>query len=82
MKATLTEIKRTDREVWHEVRENGRLLGFITKYTDDATTTHPWKAFLPKFVARSRPQFGEMVAVFYGKRAQADAIECLAELPS
>jgi hypothetical protein len=56
---------------------DGVLLGFLSKHANVAGEVHPWKAFKPKFVAGSRPQFGEMIGAYYGA-GKLEAIKALA----
>ena len=53
------------------------LLGFITKAPTTATETHPWRAFRPRFVPGSIPQFGDMIDAAYGPDAQRGAVRSL-----
>lgn len=49
----------------------GEMVGFITKDANTKTETHPWKAYRPRFVAGSRPQFGDYVGAFFNGRYNA-----------
>lgn len=47
------------------------LLGFLEKGTNTDTEQHPWKVFLPRFVAGQHPQFGELLGAYYGGQEYA-----------
>lgn len=58
----------------------GRVLGFLDKYRNTKTETHPWKAFAAKYNAdiKGFQYAGEnFFECFYGSTAKADAIAAL-----
>ena len=62
------------------VKMNGHVIGFLDKYNNTRTETHPWKAFAAKL---NPARDGYMYApengfqCFYGRSGQKDAINYL-----
>jgi hypothetical protein len=73
----LTKI-REDNPVAYMVKLNGQPIGFLEKYTNTRTETHPWKAFGVKLVAGNYQYAPERAfKCFYGANAKQDAVNFL-----
>ena len=60
----------------YRVFRDNVFLGFLEKYRNTQTETHPWKAFAPRFVPGQHPQFGTYLGAFYaGKNAAIAALD-------
>ena len=65
--AKVTKLQKTGKETLYKVEDKGVWVGFLTKYPNTRTETHPWKAFGVKHIPASPPQVGEYYGAFYEK---------------
>jgi len=79
MKIKLSRISQAgDGLLRYMVVANEKTVGFISKYRDTRTETHPWKAFAARQVSPSSPLLStDGFQTFYGPDAKKQAISFL-----
>lgn len=73
----ITTVSKCDS---YMVKAEGKVIGFLDKYRNTKTETHPWKAFAAKYNAdvKGFQYAGEIFfECFYGPTAKAEAIVAL-----
>ena len=70
-------VQKYQHSTLYTVKDGPKLIGFLEKYTNTRTETHPWKPFLPH---THKPfQVGQMLEPVYGANAKQLAIQQLVD---